>query len=240
MVIGVVAEGGTDVAVITKYLSAWLNRQGETIDLQVKGVQPAIDATSGHYGHGGWTLVRTWCENHPARDRTQLLFEPIFKGDQSIDYLIVQLDADALQEYAKSHVDIVVPPDADAYARGAIVKQIQERWLWGPTTRRNEDPNEGRHCLVVAVMALETWLVAGLDSELTDPEELKEPERALKRLKPRLEMRVVGGVERLKKNVIQWAKLAKETSSQLAHIGKVCPHCGELLAYVDAAIRERR
>lgn len=240
MVIGVVAEGGTDVAVIKKYLSAWLNRQGEPIDLKVKAVQPRIDATSGRYENGGWTFVKAWCENHPARVRAQLLFEPIFKGAQSIDCLIVQLDADALQEYAQSHRDIVVPPDADARARSAIVKQIQERWLWGSTTRRNKDPNEGRHCLVVSVRALETWLVAGLDPGLADPEELEEPERELKRLKPGLETKVVRGVDRLKKDVIKWEKLADETSSQLAHIGTVCPHCGELLAYVDAAIRERR
>ena len=237
---GVVAEGGTDVAILKKYLSTWLQRQGDTIDLKVRAVQPKIDATSGLYEHGGWTFVRAWCQKHPAQVRARLLFEPIFKGEQGIDWLIVQLDADELGEYARSHRDITVPHGADARTRGAVVKDIQERWLWGSTENRNADPNERRHCLVASVRAVEAWLVAGLDPGITDPEELENPEQELKRLKPSLKMKVVRGVNRLKKHVTTWEALAEETSSQLAHIGTVCPHCGELLAYADSAIQERR
>lgn len=240
MIIGVVAEGGTDIAVLKKYLSAWLQRHGDTGDLKVKAVQPKIDATTGLYENGGWTYVKAWCQRHPALVRARLLFEPIFKGDQRIDWLIVQLDADELEEYAGSHRDIAVPQGADARGRAAVVKEIQERWLWGSTENRNADPNERRHCLVVSVRALEAWLVAGLDPGIADPEELENPEQELKRLKPSLKMKVVRGVNRLKKDVITWEALAEETSNELAHIGTVCPHCGELLTYADAAAQERR
>ena len=118
------------------------------------------------------------------------------------------------------------------------MEEVLERWLWGGSTGRNADPNQGNHCLVAAVRATETWIVAGLDPSLDKPEEIAEPELELMRLEPALWTRCVGGVNRLNKYPPAWRRLAKRAGEQLQHIAVACPHCGKLLADMDRRTRE--
>ncbi|MDE0006113.1 MAG: hypothetical protein OXQ29_25770 [Rhodospirillaceae bacterium] len=234
LVVGIVAEGSTDIVVIQEYLSSWMNRHGEDVSVEIVALQPQLDATSGRYGDGGWTFVKTWCEDNPAHLRS-LEFAPLFEGDAPMDFLIVQLDGDRIDDYTRDHPDISLAGNLDARRRGQIVEEVLKRWLWGPDPRRAADPNEARHCLVATVRSLETWLVAGLDTSVVDPEEIEDPELELMKLEPRLDTKVVGGVTRLKKNRPSWEGLAKRTTGSLEHIRTSCYHCGKLLAYADGA-----
>ena len=238
IVVGIVAEGPTDIVVITEYLHAWLARHHEAPALEVRPVQPEQDATSGLFGGGGWTVVKKWCENNPAAVRALSLFQPLFEGERPLDVLMVQLDGDRVAEYSRFYPDIIVPTNANAAERGVIIEEVLERWLWGGSSRRTADPNQGHHCLVAAVRATETWLVAGLDPSLAKPEEIAEPELALMRLAPTLRTKCVGDVRRLNKYPPVWRMLAKQTGKQLPHIRMVCPHCGKLLTYFDKLVRE--
>ena len=58
MIVGVVAEGPTDVVILEEYLSEWLTSTGISVPLQIRPLQPAVDATSGTFGDGGWARVR--------------------------------------------------------------------------------------------------------------------------------------------------------------------------------------
>ena len=239
LVVGIVAEGSTDIAVLEEYLSAWVTRHGASIRVEVRPVQPAIDATSGEFGGGGWTLVKTWCEEHSPSLRALDLFSPVFAGEQPLDFLIVQLDGDVIDEYTAFYPDITVPDKADAHERGRIIEQVLERWLWGSSERRAVDPSGTRHCLVASIRALEAWLVAGLDPSISDPEEIEDPEKELMRLEPELETKVVAGAIRLKKLAPTWRALAQRTCGALPHIVATCAHCGRFLTYVDALLEQR-
>ena len=238
VVVGIVAEGSTDIAVLGEYLSAWVTRHGASIRVEVRPVQPAIDATSGEFGSGGWTLVKTWCEEHSPGLRALDLFAPVFDGEQPLDFLIVQLDGDVIDEYTAFYPDITVPDKADAHERGIIIEQVLERWLWGSSEQRAVDPIGTRHCLVASIRALEAWLVAGLDPSISDPEEIEDPEKELMRLKPELETKVVAGAIRLKKLAPTWRALAQRTCGALPHIVATCAHCGRFLTYVDALLEQ--
>ena len=238
LVVGVVAEGPTDVVVLAEYLETWLQRIDDSITLEIRPLQPEIDATSGRFGNGGWTWVKTWCERNPPEDRTVGYFAPFFEDELPVDVLLVQLDADVIGKYAVPYADITVPPNPDAAARGTIVELILERWLWNSAERHHADPHQGRHCLVPTVRALETWIVAGLDPSIPDPEEVEDPERELMRLEPGLRTRQTRHGRRLRKTERVWRSLAQKTRTELEHIRSVCPHCARFLTYFEAAINE--
>ena len=162
LVVGVVAEGSTDVVVLDEYLSTWVQELDDSVTLEVRPLQPAIDATSGRFGDGGWTWVK----------------------------------------------------------------------VWSSIKRRHADPHAGRHCLVATVRALETWIVAGLDPSIPEPEEVENPEQELMNLEPGLPTRR----GRLRKNRGKWRRLAQKTRTRLAHIKSVCPHCEQFLSYFETAI----
>ena len=240
LVVGIVAEGATDIVVIEEYLSAWLTKHDDSIVLEVRPVQPSIDATSGRFGDGGWTLVKAWCEDNPAALRTMELFSPLFEGERPLDFLIVQLDGDRVEDYTKFYPDITIEANPDASARGAIIEEVLGRWLWSSVPQRTADPNQSRHCLVATVRALETWLVAGLNPSVLEPEEIEDPELELMTIEPGLDTKLVGGVIKLKKHVQSWRDLARRTSRALPQIYVTCPHCGIFLAYVDALVERRQ
>lgn len=108
----------------------------------MRPLQPAIDATSGRFGDGGWPWVKAWCESNPPEVRTADYFEPLFEGVSPVDVLLVQLDGDVVGEYAAPCTDITVPQNPDAATRGIIVNVILERWLWRSTERRHADQHE--------------------------------------------------------------------------------------------------
>ena len=219
--------------VLDEYLSTWIQGLDDSATLEVRPLQPAVDATSGRFGDGGWTLVKAWCENNPVEARaTDLFDEPLFEGQPPVDVLLVQLDGDVIGDYAAAYADITVPQNADAAARGAVVELILERWLWNSAERRQADPHGEHHCLTATVRALETWIVAGLDPSIPEPEEIENPEQELIGLEPGLPMRR----GRLRKDPERWRRLAQKTRTRLAHIKAACPRCEQFLSYFEAAI----
>ena len=239
LVAGIVAEGSTDVAVIEEYLLAWVARRDPSIHVEIRPIQPRIDATSGRYGTGGWTFVKAWCDKHPADARRRRVFAPLLAGERPLDFLIVQLDGDRLADYTSSYPDLTVPESADSHSRGHLLIEVLHRWLWGSIPQRTADPAEGRHCLVASIRSLEAWLVAGLDPSIPAPEEIEDPEATLMAIDPSLETKVDRGFRRLKKKAPVWRALAKRTREQLPHIYTVCPHCGLFLSYIDRVIEQR-
>ena len=128
----------------------------------------------------------------------------------------------------------------DAPARGQIVEAVLEEWLWGGSQRRGHDPDGSKHCLVATVRASETWIVAGLDRSIRNPEDL-DPEVELMRIVPSgLRTRTRRGRRRLVKKPNVWRKLVRQTRQQLPHIVSVCPHCEKFLQCVEALAKSRR
>ena len=140
MIVGIVAEGPTDVVILEEFLSERLKNTGVSAPLEIRPLQPAVDATSGAFEDGGWTWVRAWCANNPPEHRAVDLFQPLFEGDRPLDILIVQVDGDAVGKYAKPYPHIPVPMNPDARARGQIVEAVLEEWLWGGSQGRGLDP----------------------------------------------------------------------------------------------------
>ena len=99
--------------VLDEYLSTWIRALDESATLEVRPLQPAVDATSGRFGDGGWTLVKAWCESNPPEVRTFDLFEPLFEGQPPVDVLLVQLDGDVIGDYTAPYPDIRVPQNPD-------------------------------------------------------------------------------------------------------------------------------
>ena len=113
---------------------------GISVPLQIRPLQPAVDATSGTFGDGGWARVRAWCKNYPPKDRAADLFQPLFERDQPLDVLLVQMDGDAIKEYTTLLPHIQVPTNPDVSARLQIVEAVLEDSLWGGSIRRFQDP----------------------------------------------------------------------------------------------------
>lgn len=239
MIVGVVAEGPTDVVILEEYLSERLKSIGISAPLEIRPLQPAVDSTSGTFGDGGWTWVRSWCEENSPEDRAVDLFQPLFEGDQPLDVLLVQVDGDMIYEYTKRYPHIRVPMNPDAAARGRVVEAVLEEWLWGGSKRHGQDPYAWKHCLVATVRATETWIVAGLDQSIQNPEEL-DPEVELIRIAPTgLRTRTRRGRKRLVKKPEIWHKLARRTRQHLPHIASVCPHCEKFLQCVETMAKSR-
>ncbi len=240
MIVGIVAEGPTDVVLLEEYLSEWLKILGISIPLEIRPLQPAVDATSGNFEDGGWTWVKAWCRNNPSERRTIDLFQPLFEGDRPLDVLLVQLDGDVVDKYANPYPHISVPLNLDAPARGRIVEAVLEEWLWGGSQRRGHDPDASKHCLVATIQTSETWVVAGLDQSVQDPEEL-DSEAEMVRIAPRgLRIRTRRGRRRLVKKLDVWRDLVRQTRQQLPHIVSVCPHCEKFLQCVETLAKAQR
>ena len=106
MIVGIVAEGPTDVVILEEFLSERFKSGGVSGPLEIRPLQPAVDATSGTFEDGGWTWVRAWCANNPTEHRAVDLFQPLFEGDRPLDILIVQVDGDVVDEYARPYPHI--------------------------------------------------------------------------------------------------------------------------------------
>ena len=103
--------------------------------------------------------MKTWCRNSPPEHRAADLFQPLFEGDRPLDVLLVQVDGDVVDEYARPYPYIQVPMNPDAPARGRIVEAVLEEWLWGGSQGRGYDPDASKHCLVAMVWTSETWFI---------------------------------------------------------------------------------
>ena len=62
MKIGLVCEGGSDHALLSKLFSHIKTPAGDSVE--IVPIQPVVDATTNKAGCGGWTEIRKWCVKH--------------------------------------------------------------------------------------------------------------------------------------------------------------------------------
>lgn len=234
LVIGLVAEGPTDYEVIEPFVQKALTDIGFSGNLEFKRIQPELDQTSSTYPPAGWTKVMAWCGRFPPERREHQLFSPLFEDEKSIDLLVVQLDGDVLDGYA-NHCQKPLPnPPWTAEKRGEYVEGVLREWLWPDS---NPAKPEKGHITLASIIATETWLVAGFDMALKQPEEVN-PENELMRLRLLLPVSVRPGIKngKLDKKPEKWRRMAAGVVGNLSHIRNVCPHCNKFLSQVESAI----
>jgi len=236
LVIGLVVEGPTDYEVIELFIRKALADKGFDGNIEFERKQPKLDQTSATYPGGGWTNVFAWCRRFSPADR-QLYFTPLFEDEKPIDLLIVQLDGDVLADYAK-RCQIPLPKEPwTAKKRGEYVEGVLREWLWPDS---NPAKPEKGHITLASIIATETWLIAGFDKALKQPEEV-DPKTELIRLrsdipngtKPRLK------AGKLWKQPERWQKMASyiiDDLDGLGHIRSVCHYCNKFLSEVETAV----
>ena len=237
MIVGLVTEGSTDIGTLEVYLREWARRFHWESKFEVRALQPPIDTTSGKFGDGGWQRVRAWCEENPTGTRKTTLFEPLFAGEQPLDFVLIQLDADVVSEYVQEFEDLSLPDELTAKVRADIVREVLARWLWESEQLRLVDPHEAAHCLVAAVQSLESWFIAALDKSVEEPEEV-DPETELMRIAPELPTKVRRGQLRLRKMIDEWRDLAERTKHEVEHIASCCPSFERLFQYVHRRFQD--
>lgn len=221
--IGIVAEGGTDCVVIEGFIRRWIEDKAAGVGVRFRMIYPEIDATSGHYGRGGWTFVREWCRNNNPTTRTAQIFNPLFSTDSPCNILVVHLDGDVPIEAFQDVDGCDLGQPISSEQRGTNIRRALETWLW-PDRRLKKPANfASAHLLVTPILNTDTWLVAALDRTIRSPEEM-DPETELMRLKPEFQ-RFNRGRMRIRKTVARWRDLTVHACEHLSHVANSCPHC---------------
>ncbi len=232
LVIGLVAEGVTDLDFLQLSIEQTLRDHGFEGALSFRHIQPELDATSGKHGDGSWSRVHQWCIAHPPDARRLSIFQPLFAGRAPLDALVVHLDGDVLDEY-KPHVKVALPKKPWTPAKRAdFVEAALNEWLWPGAQERDEN-----HILAVMVRALESWLLAAYDRNLLAPEDM-DPEPALRTASPHLNPPQTPGA-RLRKKPNKWEKMSQDALPHLAHIRNVCPSSERFFSQVEALPLEK-
>ncbi|MCB9760509.1 MAG: hypothetical protein H6739_11775 [Alphaproteobacteria bacterium] len=228
--VGLVAEGVTDLVVIERIVRESLEGAGLAAgELRFEMLQPERDATSGQWSDGGHGHVKAWCLRYPPGLRLGSFLQPLFAGVPArCDLIVVHLDADVIVPIAHAE-GLGVPDPLTAFAQGVLTRAVLERWLWPDPTR----PGEGRHTLLPAVQATETWIVAGADPALADPESA-DPVPLLIALNPGLSDG--GASPKLKKSRRKWGQLfRRHLAGQVADVAARCPHLQHALSEIHSS-----
>lgn len=227
-VVGVVAEGKTDLPVIEQLLGAAFEAEGRGL-VEVRNLHPRYDATSGTWEDAGWRKVQAWCVRYAPTSRVGEFLRPIFAGDRACDALLIHLDADIADAVADElgFLPSLGPAPSPA-ERGAVIRRALDAWLWPkPEPIRRERP--AQHVSLAAVQATESWIVAGARPDLVEPEAV-DPVAALIASDPALERRRAPG--HLRKSPKRWRRLSQRyVVGNEASIIARCPH---LRAALDA------
>jgi len=227
-VVGLVAEGVTDLDFLKLCIEKTLGTYGFGRRVEFRDLQPEPDATSGQYGDGGWSRVHQWCVNNPPAARLSQYLQPLFEDERACDFLVVHLDGDVLADYADKVSSTPLPIEPwTGDTRAEFVRAALNEWLWPG----DSDAAKDKHLLAVMVRALETWLLAGYDVSLEHPEEVG-PIPLLRQASPHL-LQPVRPDARLRKRRKTWKKMAEEVIGNLPHIRSVCPCCDQFLAQVE-------
>lgn len=221
MNIGIVAEGKSDFLVLKRYIEKWGESYEPDDPVSVRSFQPTIDATSGIWGKGGWALVRAWCDNNSPSTRQNQIFQPLFRHEEPCDVLVIHLDGDIVGEYIDATPGVTLPCGIlNKSKRATIVNSVIEIWLWPEKTQKTNDFSYDRHVKLPAIRSTEAWIVAALDVNIADPEEI-DPKSELLRLKPEYGV-MKGDIVRLKISGKKWSKLAENTAGKLDDIRAKC------------------
>ncbi|MGD9738967.1 MAG: hypothetical protein AB7O56_03335 [Bauldia sp.] len=233
-VVGVVSEGPTDFVVLQYILSTFAQFRGDEIEL--RRIQPHIDATSGRRSEGGWTQVYQWCVRNPPPARAFLfqsgsLFEG---GDDPLDFLIVHMDTDIAEHILYGRYPL---PQQGAQAhnlssnvgRGAFVNDTIALWL-----DLSNDGNAARCLPAPAVECAETWLVAGLRRAPSNPEAFPRIMQWFIRAMYRSEgvATVPRGLRKLKKSESRYIRFLSRASPDVLKSQARCLHLRRLVARI--------
>jgi hypothetical protein len=149
--VGLVVEGGTDVAVIQQLVKSELLRRGKG-KVAFKLLQPQTDAT-GSTQTGGWAKVVGWCLGNTG-DGVDTYFAPTTADDVPCDIIIVHLDSDIIVDcLKKSSIQCPEHPSKVVTLVDRIRSALDE-WLDLDQSRRD------RFAYAVAVFKTENWILA--------------------------------------------------------------------------------
>lgn len=229
-VVGLVAEGKTDLPVIECLVAASFEASGRG-PVEVRNLHPHYDATSGTWEDGGWYTVLAWCLQFGPTARVSEFLRPVFAGDRACDALLVHLDGDMAHKLA---TDLGLPPlgpSPPPDERGSVIRRVLDVWLW-PKPEPEHRPLGELHVPLPAVQATETWIVAGARPDLMDPESV-EPTQALIAISPGLEHQKSPG--HLRKSLKRWRRLSRRyVAGNEASIIARCPHLAAALDELTA------
>lgn len=233
MNVGIVAEGKSDFFVLKRYIEEWGKSYVPGEPVIVQSYQPTVDATSGKSGKGGWTLVKVWCENNPPSTRQNQIFKPLFRHEDPCDALVIHLDGDIVGEFVDATPGVALPGGVlNKINRAIIVNSVIEKWLWPNGNLKTVAYSYDQHIKLPAIRTMEAWIVAGLDENIADPEEI-EAKSELMRLKPELTVTKDGHVQ-LKISGKKWLGLAETTAEKLNHIRAKCDQLDLCLSRLEA------
>lgn len=233
MIIGVVAEGKTDFVVLDSFIRSWWDTLGTDENLELRPLQPYLDATSGEWGDGGWTFVKAWCEDNPPEVRANQIFQPLFAHETPCDVLLVHLDGDVIDHFIRATPDVLpLSETPDKLERAEKVVEVLNKWLWENEDQTTDEYYHFRHINAPAVQATEAWLISGLDHSIGDPEEV-DTEVELLRIKPSLKY-MKKGKPRVRKSERKWRTMSNNVSEHLPHIRTRCPSLNRLFCSIHA------
>ena len=166
-----VTEGKTDQIVLSTLLSQVFSSCN---DSDFKNVQPSDNTSNDINSEGGWWQVRKWCLKKPPALRRALFSGGLFATSPPYKALIIHLDGDLCDkaEFKNTHtLDEANFNLQQAAGRGQYLAAVLHSWL---QTEAKEPI-----IFVLAIEAIETWLLAGLTDDLADIENNRDPEQTL-------------------------------------------------------------
>jgi hypothetical protein len=223
VVVGVIAEGQTDVEVLKVILREHLAAAGVVVnerELEVRRLFPEPDGTTG----GGWSVLASWLKAHGPLWRRRRYLEPLFADEAPCNALLVHLDGDVATHVAAA---LGWPEPAPTPAgRAQVIHDALMTWLFP------EGAADPAHVILPAVWCTETWLVVGLVPVTADPEAV-DPAPWLIGVSPGLA--TPGG--KLRKSVERWRKLAKRRlAGEVDRVVARCAHLKQALDQLNAAL----
>lgn len=234
--IGMVAEGKNDFAVLCPVVEKIVKDIDASLGVEFVFYQPELDATSGRYKRGGWSKVYAWCLKNTDTVRAVDVFGGgMFAATNPCDLLIVQLDADVIDEFAKKAPGVVLPPKPYvASQKSSFVEAVLCEWLW-PANSAASDPHAGKIHPLAIVQAIETWLVAAAIPGIADPEEA-DPVPLIISVDPTLEDPAAPGVL-LKTNVTaQYEAIAATLTARIPDVRLLCPQFEKFFLFIDGLV----
>ncbi|WP_294280585.1 hypothetical protein [uncultured Sphingomonas sp.] len=152
--IGLVVEGTNDFPAIEAFLEEVLPQEVAR-PLIFHMIQPGVDETTGRFGDGGWGRVVGWCKENSG-EGVRTYFEPVFEGDKVCDFIVIQIDGDAVYDCLKHSNAEPIPANADVETRTKTLQYMIDGWLSAPEDLR------GRFGHALPHLQTEAWIMAGL------------------------------------------------------------------------------
>ncbi|GAB3517437.1 hypothetical protein [Emticicia fontis] len=138
---GLVTEGVTDQTIITFILAGWFSKK----DLDIRPLQPNLDATDEGSRHGNWHKVIEYIKSIKLTD-----------AFDSVDYIIIQIDTDIFRSESIIEECRNILNNEDTVIE--VVAKIKEKlidFISQSTYRKYKD----RIIFAISVDSIECWLL---------------------------------------------------------------------------------